>query len=98
MWYWLRKFEVALVDAMEKMWRKGATFLIFVPFTTSNSIWRSLDKRGCSILDVGCGEGGLLQQINRRGDFAAVGVDIFAPYLKECKAKGIYVPRVDKGK
>ena len=90
MWYQLRKFQTSLVDMINKIWSKGEAFLVFVPFTTSNIIWRGLDKSGQTILDVGCGEGGVIQQINRRGDFTAVGVDIFEPYLKACKSNELY--------
>jgi len=62
----------------------------FLPFSHPNTLWRGLDKRSQSILDIGCGKGGPMENINKRGKFYTVGVDAFAPYLKECKAKGVH--------
>ena len=42
---------------------------------------------GCqSVLDIGCGTGELMAQVNK-GGFYAVGVDLFKPYLKMAKEK-----------
>ena len=62
----------------------------YIPFTVLNTVWRSLDKRNESILDVGCGKGVPMRFINRRSQFYTVGVDIFEPYLRECKRQGIH--------
>lgn len=56
-----------------------------MPFTVLNTIWRSLDKRAESILDVGCGQGEPMKSINRHKRFYTVGVDIFEPYLMQCR-------------
>ena len=39
-----------------------------------------------TILDVGCGSGEPMGFFKRKGNFFAVGVDIFIPYLRWCKA------------
>lgn len=61
-----------------------------LPFTSLNTVWRSLDKNGGSILDVGCGQGGPMNFIKRHWNFYAVGVDIFEPWLKQCQELHIY--------
>lgn len=61
-----------------------------LPFTSLNTVWRSLDKNGGSILDIGCGEGRPMSFINRHRDFCAVGVDIFEPCLRQCQVSNIY--------
>ena len=43
---------------------------------------------GMSVLDVGCGKNSSLQRIKKRG--YSVGVDIFAPAIKESKSKKIH--------
>lgn len=55
------------------------------PFTYINTLWRTLDKTGVSILDVGCGTGQPIKEISRLKNFFTVGVDLFIPYLKMCK-------------
>lgn len=62
----------------------------YIPFTVLNTTWRSLDKHGQSILDIGCGRGEPMQFINRKGQFLTVGADIFKPYLRECQRQGIH--------
>jgi SAM-dependent methyltransferase len=49
-----------------------------------------LDKRGESILDVGCGKGESIIHIDKHRRFFRVGVDIFEPYLKESQRQGTY--------
>lgn len=62
----------------------------YVPFTPLNLIYLNLDKRAKSILDVGCGRGWPMEFINRNRRFFTVGVDIFAPFLRECNQQGTY--------
>ena len=76
-----------LVDMMKGMWHKIGSF---VPLYERSIIWRGLDKQSGSILDVGCGFGEPMKDINRRGGFYTVGVDIFVPWLKKCKDEGIH--------
>lgn len=62
----------------------------YVPFTELNTVYRCIDKEAKSILDVGCGKGEPMRFINGGKRFLSVGVDIFAPTLKECIALEIY--------
>ncbi len=61
-----------------------------IPFTALNTTWRSMNKRGQSILDVGCGSGEPMRFINRHNHYFSVGADIFEPYLRECKRRRIH--------
>lgn len=50
-----------------------------------------INKSAKSILDVGCGQGLPMQMINKRMKVKkSVGVDIYEPYLKECRNKRIH--------
>ncbi|MCJ7791619.1 MAG: class I SAM-dependent methyltransferase [Dehalococcoidia bacterium] len=63
----------------------------YIPFTGSNLLWRFLDSQSQSLLDVGCGTGRAGAIIRRhRGDILMVGVDIFMPYLQNCRKNNIY--------
>jgi SAM-dependent methyltransferase len=62
----------------------------YVPFTALNTAWRFIDKDSESILDVGCGKGSPMKFINRRRQFHTVGLDIFEPYIKQCRFEGIH--------
>ena len=78
----------AFLNKIEKVWVKLRPF---VPFSYANIVWRGLDKQSQSILDVGCGKAEPMVDIKRRRNFnTLVGVDIFAPYLEECKAREIH--------
>lgn len=57
----------------------------YLPFTPLSLLNFSLQKNCRTILDVGCGKGNPMKFINRNRRFFTVGVDIFSPYLKECK-------------
>ncbi len=62
-------------------------FLLSLADPVSNIIDRSAE----SILDVGCGQGLPMQMIKMRMRVKkSVGVDLFEPYLKECKRKKIH--------
>jgi len=74
-------------DFMDRMARKARPY---VAFTALNAVWRSLDKDAGSILDAGCGKGEPMKFINRSKRFYAVGLDIFKPYLEDCKRHGIH--------
>ena len=41
----------------------------YVPFTNWNLVWRHLDKKAKSILDVGSGKGKPMRFLNRHGCF-----------------------------
>lgn len=55
-----------------------------------NPVWWLLDKKAKSILDVGCGQGLPMELLNRRKKMYSVGVDLFKPYIEECRKKKIY--------
>lgn len=59
----------------------------YVPFTVLNTVIRTLDKNGESILDVGCGKGIPMQVINRNHIWQTTGVDGFEPYLEEARER-----------
>lgn len=75
---------------IQKVYQRLQPLMIYIPFSPLNVVWNSLDKNSQSILDVGCGRGQPMDSINRRGKFYTVGVDIYAPDLEQCKAKGIH--------
>ena len=59
----------------------------YIPFVYMNIILRRilLDKKGQSILDVGCGNGRPMRLINRNKHFFSIGVDISPLRLKQAK-------------
>jgi len=60
----------------------------YIPFTASWLLWKFLDKTSKSILDLGCGDGRVMLRLKRqKSDLYAIGIDIFAPYLKKAKAR-----------
>lgn len=61
-----------------------------LPFTYLNLVRHLLDKKGRSILDVGCGQGDIMRIINKNRKFFVVGVDGFLSYLKVCKGRKVY--------
>lgn len=81
------KLSIKLSDFLGK-W----TFKLgrYIPLTGANTVWRGLDKKGRSILDLGCGKGITMSIITRRRQVFAVGTDIHLPYLRECKSRGIH--------
>ncbi len=58
-----------------------------VPFTTRNTVWRSIDKRASSILDLGCGTGVPMRFISKRRRCFSMGVDIYETDLRNAKAR-----------
>lgn len=64
---------------------------LYIPFTGSFTVRRGINKQGQSILNLGCGQGRSMRQVNKCHRWGlTVGVDIFAPYLKECKKQMIH--------
>ena len=57
----------------------------WIPFTALNTVWCKLDKSSKTILDVGCGKGEPIAFINRRRKFHVIGVDVFLPYMQQCR-------------
>ena len=72
-------------EAIRKLWIGRWRLRGYVPFTNWNIVWRNLDKKAKSILDIGCGKGRPMRFINRHGCFFTVGVDGFEPYLDQCQ-------------
>jgi len=70
--------------------RLARAFRSRLPLPSWWTISKHLDKRGGSLLDVGCGRGGPIELINRKRKLFSVGADIFRPYLLHCRAAGIY--------
>lgn len=62
----------------------------YLPFTALNTAWRSIPRDARSMLDVGCGQGEPMRFIRRKRWLFSVGVDIFLPYLRECRRVGIH--------
>ncbi len=63
---------------------------LFIMSLTDPVCW-IIDKSAESILDVGCGRGLPMRKIRSRMSVKyAVGVDIFKPYLTECRKKGLH--------
>lgn len=61
------------------------------PITYPGVLWRHLDKEGETIADIGCGKGGVIEFLRRRGlDSTIVGGDIYKSYLLICKKKKLY--------
>lgn len=61
-----------------------------LPLTYPNIIWRKLDKKAKTMLDVGCCKGKLMAILNQDKTFAVAGIDIYGPYLKEAEKTGVY--------
>jgi len=64
--------------------------IYFVLLSYTNIIWQVFDKEGSSVLDIGVGNGLPMQLIRRRKKFFALGIDIFLPYIKNCKHMKIH--------
>ncbi|MDD5037926.1 MAG: methyltransferase domain-containing protein [Dehalococcoidales bacterium] len=61
-----------------------------IPFTALNTVGRLIDKEARTVLDVGCGKGEPMMAINRHQHYLTVGIDVFEPYLRECRRQGIH--------
>ena len=61
-----------------------------LPLTYLNIIWRKLDKKAKTILDVGCGDGSLMALLNYGRRFKVTGVDLYKPYLEKAKKTKVY--------
>lgn len=69
----------------------------FLPFTYSWLIKKNIDKtQAKKILELGCGKGVFADLVNAQNKYQITGVDIFEPYLKECRLKGKYAEIVKK--
>ena len=59
----------------------------YIPFTALNTVWRLLDKKASSLLDVGCGRGTPARFLRAKRHLLTIGVDIYMPYINEAKSK-----------
>lgn len=79
---------------------KKATYIEKVIAKFPLSYWgivkRMVGDNFSTILDVGCGTGTQIEIINTDNKYQVTGIDIYEPYIKECKKKGIY-KKVIKG-
>jgi hypothetical protein len=75
---------------IDRLYRLGYLLRPYVPFLYYTIAARSLVELPASILDVGSGEGRAMSAINRHRRYHVVGVDIFRPYLEECRRKGYH--------
>jgi SAM-dependent methyltransferase len=62
----------------------------YIPFTVLNTVWRKLDRKAITVLDVGCGKGEAMSFLKKHVGFELVGVDIFSPYLRISKETKSY--------
>lgn len=63
-----------------------------LPFTYSWLIKRNINKMGIkTILELGCGQGYFGNLLNNNSIYEITGVEIFDPYIKECKKGGKYL-------
>lgn len=61
-----------------------------VPFTALNTVIREVDSRSQLLLDAGCGRGDAMAALKPHLGASTVGLDIFLPYLKECREKQLH--------
>jgi ubiquinone/menaquinone biosynthesis C-methylase UbiE len=69
----------------DKSWSLAQRIGTYLPFTYWRMVWTSIDNQNKTILDIGCADGDLMGFINNRKRFYTVGVDVYEPYLRECK-------------
>jgi SAM-dependent methyltransferase len=75
---------------MDRIYKLAQKARPYIPFTALNTAWRSMNKECQSILDVGCGTGEPMKFVSTQKHCFTVGIDIFEPYLKECKRQRIH--------
>src|SRR5260221_4666297 len=61
-----------------------------IPFTYWGITKHMVGNDFKTILDIGCGTGVPMEILNSDGKFIATGVDVYKPYLQQCRQKGIY--------
>lgn len=71
--------------------------ITYLPFTYPWLIKRNIRKLKIkTILDLGCGQGYFGDLVNKDLNYEITGIEIFDPYINECKAEGKYL-KVIKG-
>lgn len=76
--YWLdfmRGTIIGLIFIQEK----------YIPFSYINLIYKAIGRNVSTILDLGCGEGGLMNVLSDNEDWQVTGVDIYSPDLNQAK-------------
>ena len=68
----------------------AAPIIDLLPFYTTNIIRRSLDKHARSILDVGCGYGGMMERINKHRRLFSLGIDGYIKCITAAKRKNTH--------
>lgn len=61
-----------------------------IPWSYYGLVVNRLGKRKTSLLDVGCGDGGLMSTLNDKRKYEVTGVDIFGPDLERARKTGAY--------
>lgn len=60
-----------------------------IPFTYDWTIKRSLIGT-TTMLDIGCGDGRFMAEINADKSYEVTGIELFEPYIKKAKKKKVY--------
>jgi len=61
-----------------------------IPCVVLNTVQRLLDKKGQSLLDVGCGDGRMIRALLKNKEVFTIGVDIDAQSLRRCREHGTH--------
>lgn len=64
--------------------------LFYIPYSIYNSIWRSIGGGKKTVLDVGCGDGRIMDIINNERKWKITGVDIYEPDVLKARDTGAY--------
>lgn len=80
--YWERRRGIG--HAVLSEWQKERADMIL-----------GLLKPGATVLDIGCGDGAVLQYVQSRAHIQGIGVDVSAPMLKHAGAIGIHTIQGD---
>jgi len=95
----MKKLSYMGQDESIELVRRIDSFLVGiyrkVPFTYIWIFRRSFkkflnSKEKITLLDVGCGDGSVLERLNLPKNFEVTGIDIYEPYLRLARKKGIY--------
>lgn len=63
---------------------------VHIPLSYYGIVINQLGVKPCTVLDLGCGTGILMNNLNYKRNYSVVGVDIFDLYLKSAKKTGAY--------
>ena len=62
----------------------------FLPFSYKNIFSYVVDKKGKTILDIGTGDGYLMEHVNFARNFKITGIEPYKPFLKRALKSGAY--------